>query len=497
VSDGNDGRVDMTTGAITPKLFHLAWPLVVGNLLQTAYNLADVFWVGRVGATAVAAVSLMFPTAWLFVSVAMGITAAANAVVSQYVGAGQERRAENAVAQTVLLTVAVAVGLAVVGFLIREPLVWIIGARGEVYDLSLAYIEVIFVAIPFTFLFFAFRSVLRAAGDTRTAMWLVVLSAGLNIVLDPFFILARDPLFGFDGLFLGLGVFGAAVATLLSRLFAAAVGVYILLDGGWGIRLRVRDLRPDPAELRKLVDVGYPGTADGLLRSLSAVALAALVARFGPIVTAAYGISLRMMSVSWTVSGAVGQAAATGVGQNLGAESPDRAESVAWRATGAAMGALFGFGTLLFLFPAAAMRVFIADGAVIDAGVHLLRIIAFALPFFGGLMVVQGAFRGGGDTRKAMALSFLSRWVFRLPVMWLLAFPLAWAETGLWWGYTVTAVASLVVGAAWFRMGTWQERVVDSDAESKAGEGSDDGRDSPPVTAEEADGADADPFVDD
>ncbi|MFB6295350.1 MAG: MATE family efflux transporter, partial [Halobacteriales archaeon] len=152
----------MTTGAITPKLGRLAWPLVVGNLLQTAYNVADMFWVGRVSPEAVAAVSLMFPTAWLFVSVAMGITAAAVAVVSQHVGAGRERKAEVAVAQVVILAVAVAVALALVGFLLRKPIVWLIGARGLVFDLSIAYIEVLFVTIPFTFLFFAFRSVLRA-----------------------------------------------------------------------------------------------------------------------------------------------------------------------------------------------------------------------------------------------------------------------------------------------------------------------------------------------
>ena len=459
----------MTAGAITPKLFHLAWPLVVGNLLQTAYNLADMFWVGRVGPDPVAAVSLMFPTAWLFVSVAMGLTAASVALVSQHVGAGEERAAENAVAQSVLLTVAVAVTLALLGYTFRYPLVDLIGAEGRVFDLSIAYIEVIFVAIPFTFLFFVFRAVLRAAGDTRTAMWLVAASALVNILIDPLFILAEDPLFAYDALFLGLGVRGAALATLISRVFAAAVGLFILLHGGGGIRLRFRDLDPDPTVLRRLVDVGYPGTIDGLLRSLAAVALAGLVARFGAVVIAAYGIGLRMMSVSWTVSGAVGQAAATGVGQNLGAETPDRAEEVAWTATGGAMLALFAFGAVAFAFPGTLMRVFIADAAVVAEGVLFLRIVAFSWAFFGGLMVLQGAFRGAGNTREAMALSFLSRWAFRIPVMAVLAFPLGWGPSGLWWGYTVTAVAAFFVGAAWFRRGGWKEGVVDREGEPGPG----------------------------
>ncbi|MDZ7701869.1 MAG: MATE family efflux transporter [Halobacteriales archaeon] len=462
MADPADSRVDMTTGAITPKLATLAWPLVVGNLLQTAYNLADMFWVGRVDAESVAAVSLMFPTAWLFVSVAMGITAAAVAVVSQHVGAGDDRAAEHAVGQVVILTLAVAAGLALVGFALRRPLVWLIGARDEVFTLSIAYIEVIFAAIPFTFLFFAFRAVLRAAGDTKTAMWLVAVSAGINIVIDPFLILGWWA-------FPAMGVRGAAIATFIARAFAAAAGLYILLDGSWGIRLRVADLRPDPAVLRRLVDIGYPGTADGLLRSLAAVAMAALVARFGPIVTAAYGIGLRLMSVSWTVSGAVGQAAATGVGQNLGARTPDRAETVAWRATAGAMAALFGFGALAFAFPADLMRVFIDDVAVVDEGVRFLRVIAPAWGFFGGLMVIQGAFRGAGFTKHAMVLSLLSRWVLRIPVMAALAFPLGLGALGLWWGWTITTVIAFVIGVVWFNQGGWRAGVLEQEEGSSPG----------------------------
>jgi putative MATE family efflux protein len=452
----DESRVDMTEGAIGPKLVTLAWPLVAGNLLQTVYNLADMFWVGRVGEDAVAAIALMFPTAWLFISTAMGITAAAVAVVSQHIGAGNERAAERAVAQSVILAVVVALVLAAIGFAIRHPLVSLIGAKGPVYWDAIDYIEVMFVSIPFTFLFFAFRAVLRAAGDTRTAMWLVVISAGLNVVIDPFFIL------GWGGL-PALGTRGAAIATLISRVLAAVVGLGILLHGGWGIRLRIGDLTPDLAILRKLVDVGYPATLDGLTRSFAAVAFAALVARFGDTATAAYGIGIRLMSVSWTVSGAVGQAAATGVGQNLGARTPDRAGEVAWKATAGAMGILAVAGVLVIAFPDVAMRVFIDDRAVIDEGVTLLWVVAPFWPLLGGLMVIQGAFRGAGQTKVAFLLSVLSRWIFRIPVAWLLAYYLPFGVAGLWWSLSISGVAAFVVGALWFYRGGWEEGVVEED----------------------------------
>ncbi|MWV65254.1 MATE family efflux transporter [Halorubrum sp. JWXQ-INN 858] len=481
----------MTTGAIPPRLFHLAWPLVLGNLLQTLYNLADMFWVGRVSTEAVAAVSLMFPLSWLFVSTAMGLTAATIALVSQHVGAGNDRRADAIVAQTCLLATVVSVALAILGFATRHWLLFWIGARDAVFVEALAYIEVIFLTLPLTFLFFAFRSSLQGAGDTKTAMWLVAVSAGLNIVIDPFFILGWGP-------FPALGTQGAAVATLIARLFATAIGIWILVKGDWGVQLHLRDLRPDPEILRKLIDVGYPATIDGWARSFAAVAMAALVARFGPAATAAYGIGVRLMSVSWTVAGAVGQATATGVGQNLGAGAPERAVAVARVATLATMGLLGVAGGLVWLFPAPAIGVFIDDPATIAEGVVFLRIVALSWAFFGGLMVIQGAFRGAGHTKAAMALSMLSRWVFRIPLAAVLAFGavavtvggfavgpvsvpavdvgytgLDWGVAGLWWAYAAAAVASFVVGVGWFLRGTWTEAVIedsgDGDADAREG----------------------------
>jgi putative MATE family efflux protein len=471
--------IDMTTGAIAPKVGRLAWPLVLGNLLQTVYNIADMFWVGRVSPEAVAAVSLMFPLSWMFVSTAMGITAATIAFVSQHVGADERRQADHVVAQTILLTVTVSSALAALGFAFRHQLLTLIGARGQVYVEALAYVEVIFAALPFTFLFFAFRAALQGAGDTKTAMWLMVLSAGANVVLDPFFILGWGP-------FPEWGTFGAGVATVLSRGAVTAAGIGVLLHGGFGVRLRIGDLRPDFGVLRGLVVVGTPATVDGWARSFAAVVMAGFVARFGPAATAAYGIGVRLMSVSWSVAGAVSQATATGVGQNLGADTPDRARRVTHVATAATMGIIFAAAALVVAFPALAMRVFIADAAVVAEGVRFLRIMAPFWAFFGGVMVIQGAFRGAGHTKAAMVLSFLSRWVFRVPIALGLAFAwsvtipgtgvtiaaLDWGVVGIWWAFSAGAFLSFLVAVLWFRRGTWTEGVVESEggpAEPAAG----------------------------
>ena len=209
--------------------------------------------------------------------------------------------------------------------------------------------------------------------------------------------------------------------------------------------------------------------------------MTAFVAQFSVAAIAAYGIGVRLMSISWTVSGAVGQATATGVGQNLGSNTPDRAAEVVWKATAATMAVLFAAAGLVVAFPAAAIGVFIDEPAVIEEGIGFLRIVAPSWAFFGGVMVIQGGFRGAGVTKVAMVLSFLSRWIFRVPVALVLAFgwvytlpggltlaALGWGVDGLWWAYAAGAVGSFVVAVGWFRLGTWKGGVVDSEASTPA-----------------------------
>ncbi|SDJ78720.1 putative efflux protein, MATE family [Halovenus aranensis] len=468
--------IDMTTGAIAPKVLALSWPLVLGNLLQTAYNLADIFWVGRVGSDAVAGVSLMFPLSWMFVSTAVGLTAATIALVSQYVGADDRRKADHVVAQTVLLALGVSAVLATLGFLFREELLALMGAEDAVFDAALAYIEVIFLTLPLTFLFFAFRAALQGAGDTRTAMWLVFISAGMNVIIDPFFILGWGPL-------PEMGTRGAGWATFVARAFAAGTGIVILLRGGFGVKLYLRDLAPDPTLLKKLVDVGYPATLDGWARSFASVAMAAFVTPFGTAAIAAYGIGIRLMSVTWSVAGAVGQAAATGVGQNLGADTPDRARRVTWVATAGTMAMLFVAGGICILVPEFLIGLFDDSADTVAEGRTFLTVIAPFWGFFGGTMVIQGAFRGAGQTKVAMALSVLARWVFRIPIALALAFSftitvpvldlqiaaLDLGVIGVWASFAIGAFVTFLLAAFWFSLGRWAEGVIDDDAVDETG----------------------------
>ena len=449
------GAIDFTQGPIPANLLRLAWPLVAGNLLQTVYNLVDMFWVGRLGATQVAAVSIVFPTDWLLVSMALGITVAGAALVSQWTGAKQPREADRVAAQTVSVAVISALVLATLGHWLRLPLLRLMGAEGEVFPDALAYMTVIIWSVPFTFLFFAFRSSLRGAGDTLRPMYLTIFSNVLNVVLDPILIFGWGPA-------PAMGVAGAAWATLIARALAGLVGLGWLLSGRLAVRIHPEDLVPRWDMARELLRLGLPASLDGAARSFSSVAMVAIVARLGPVATAAYGIVNRVMSMIWTASGAVGQAVGTGVGQNLGAGQLARSRRVAWAGVALDLILLGSGGLAAIAFAPGIIKVFVNDPDVIELGTRFLRVVGWSFGFAGGVMVVQGAFQGAGRTGASMVLAFLNHWLLRFPLAIGLIWGLGWGPAGLWWSMFLSSTASFAVAVAWLWRGGWHKAVIPS-----------------------------------
>ena len=453
-SSSHRKRIDLTQGAIVPKLAALAGPLVAGNVLQTIYNLVDMFWVGKLGPEAVAAVSIVFPTQWLLISMAMGVTIAGAALVSQWTGADDLDQAGFAAAQTLLLAGVISTVLAMLAYLARFALLRFLGATGPVFQPTLEYVSIIFWSVPFTFIFFAFRSSLRGVGDTVRPMYLAIGSNVLNMILDPLLILGLGP-------FPALGVAGAAWATLIARALAGVIGIWILFSGRAAITLKVKQLWPDWPTITQILRVGVPGGVDGAARSFSAVAIVALVTRFGPEATAAYGIGIRVMSLVWTISGAIGQGVAAGVGQNLGAGKLLRATEVAWTGTFGTLILVGSAGISAVLFAPGIVAIFVSDPETIAEGARFLRISGWGFGLAGALMVIQGAFHGAGRTGYSMTLSFLNRWLLRLPLAALLAWVFSLGARGLWWSFLISDASGFLIGAVWLYRGQWQQSLVE------------------------------------
>jgi len=456
-------ELDLTSGGIGRPLFYLSLPIVVTNLLQTAYNLADTFWLGQYSTEALAAISFAFPMVFLLISLGIGLSVAGSVLVAQNVGAGDVRQAEFAASQTVTFALVVSVVLGAVGYVIVGPLLALLGASPDVLPGATAYMHVIAVGLPFMFGFFIFFSLMRGAGDTVTPMLLMLVTVVINVVLDPLFIFGWTiPALSAGGQtlvpaldFPEMGVQGAAVATILSRMLAMTAGLAIMFSGRRGVEIHLQDMVPDPAYFRKMVSIGVPASIEGSSRALSVNALLAVVGLFATPVVAAFGIGTRVFSVIFLPALAVSQGVETMTGQNIGAGKYDRAEQTNYLAAKVLFVVLGAVGVLIFLVPRPIVSVFTDDPPVIEAGVTFLRIVALTFGFTGIMRAFTGGFRGSGHTKIAAGVAIAMLWVIRLPAA--AAGALTVGQEGVWFSFALSNVAGAVIAYLWFRRGTWRE----------------------------------------
>lgn len=454
---GRVGR-DTTEGPILGALVALAVPIVATNVFQSLYQLIDTFWVGRLGADAVAAVSLSFPILFFMISLGGGMAVAGAIVVAQTFGARDQEAVDHAAGQTLLVVGVISAGLSVAGYLVSGPLMSLFGPEATVEGMAVSYLEISFLGLVAVFVYFVFQALLRGVGDVRTPMIVVAGTVVLNFFLDPLFILGLGPV-------PRLGVAGAAWATIGAQGLAGALGMGILFSGRYGVHLRPRHFRPDRTVITRILRLGIPSSIEQSTRALGLAVMMLLVASFGTTVIASYGIGSRILSFVIIPAMGLSMATTTVVGQNVGARKNDRA------AAGARLGMTSGFvgltvaGALLVIFAEPVVAAFVpGEPEVIAIGKHFMHIMAPAFGFFGIQMVMSGALSGGGNTIAAMALSILSFWVLRFPVAWVLASPLGLGPDGVFWSFPISNVLAAVISVSWFLRGTWIRRVVDDEA---------------------------------
>jgi putative MATE family efflux protein len=478
-------ELDLTSGGIGTPLFYLALPIVITNLLQTAYNLADTFWLGQYSTTALAAISFAFPMVFLLISLGLGISIAGSVLVAQNTGAGDERGAEYAASQTMVFAVVASVILGAIGYLVVDDLLRIFGASPAVLVAATEYMRVISLGLPLMFGFIVFISLMRGYGDTVTPMLVMLATVILNVVLDPFLIngwtlVANAPLVGTVA-FPELGIEGAAYATVFSRAVAMAIGLAIMFSGTRGLRIRLGDMAPDLAYTKKMLRLGAPASLEVTGRSVSVNLLLIVVGTFSTSVVAGFGIGIRVFSVIFLPAIAVAQGVETMAGQNIGAGRPDRAEATADFAAKAMFLILGGVGVVVFLFPEPIVAVFTDDASVIAPGAQFLRYVAVTFGLIGVLRSYTGAFRGAGQTLVAAAIALLFLGVVRLPVAWFLSqgiggtYDLAGltvtvpqvltgiGPVGIWWGFVVSNVVGAVIAVVWYKRGSWRDADVTED----------------------------------
>jgi putative MATE family efflux protein len=439
---------NLTEGSIGRPLFYLSLPIVVTNLLQTAYNLADTFWLGQYSTEALAAISFAFPMVFLLISLGMGLTVAGSVLVAQHTGADQPRQAEYAASQTVAFAVLASLVLGAVGYVFVDDFLRLLGADPSVLPLAAAYMRVVSVGLVFMFGFFVFVALMRGYGDTLTPMVVMLGTVVLNITLDPFLI------FGW-WLFPELGVEGAAFATVFSRGLAMVVGLAIMLDPERGVTISLRDMVPDFGYARRLVRIGVPATVEGTGRALSVNLLLFIVAGFTNPVVAAFGIGIRVFSVIFLPAIAVARGVETMTGQNIGAGHQNRAARANDLAAVTMFLILSAMAAVVWVAAPAIVGVFTADPAVIPVGTEFLRIVAPTFGFTGVMRAYSGGFRGAGKTLTAAAIAIFTQGLVRLPLAWVGAGQ--FGATGLFGAFVVSNLVGGVLAFAWFRHGTWRD----------------------------------------
>ncbi len=265
------------------SLITLSIPIIFAQILQSAYQFTDAFWVGRLGGTAVAAVSVSFPITFFMIALGAGFAVSGSTLIAQYVGAKNEKMVNHVAAQTLLMVVVVSIVLGSLGFFLTSPLLTLMGVDADVYQNAKGFMQVSFIGMVFSFGFMMFQSVMRGIGQVKMPLYIVAGTVLLNFILDPLFI------FGY-GSFHGLGVMGAALATLGTQSLATIIGFFILLGGKYGIHLKLEDFKPDFAFIKRSFWLGFPASIEMSARAGGLTVMTFLIASFGTLAVASYGV---------------------------------------------------------------------------------------------------------------------------------------------------------------------------------------------------------------
>lgn len=449
---------DFSRGPLGRAILLLAVPMVLEMAMESVFAVTDIFFVAHLGPAATAAVGLTESLLGAVYALAIGLSIAATAVVARRAGEHDAEGAAQAAGQAVVLSTVVAAVLGVVGVALAPRLLALMGAEPDVLAVGTTYTRIMLGGDASVILLFVGNAVFRGAGDPAVAMRTLMLANGINIVLGPLLIFGPGPL-------PALGVTGAAVATTIGRGTGAALALWQLTRAARGgaaarVRVRARHLRPSREHLTALVGLAGSATLQNAVGTVSWIFLVRVVALFGATALAGYTVAIRLVIFALLPAWGLSNAAATLVGQSLGAKNPARAEQAVWT-TGWYNAAFLGAAGLAFVLLARPLvGTFSPDPEVVAVAARCLRIVSSGFVFYAFALVLTAAFNGAGDTRTPTWLNLAVFWAFEIPLAWALARPLGWGPDGAFAAVAISFSTLALVSAVVFRRGRWKTRVV-------------------------------------
>ena len=444
---------DFTEGNLTRAILLLAIPMVLEMAMESLFALVNMLWVSRLGAAAIASVGLTESLMAIVYTVAIGFAMAGTAMVARRIGEKDAKAASVAAAQVMWLAVGAGALMGLFGGLFAPDLLRLMGASHEVVATGSGFARILLGAQAIVILLFVLNGAFRGTGDAAMAMRTLWIANAVNLVLDPCLIFGLGP-------FPKLGVTGTAVATTVGRGVGVLVQLYVLFSGKRRIHLQRHALVPNLEVIARLVRMSLGGMGQYLISTASWVVMVRIVSRFGDAAVAGYTVAMRVVFVALLPAWGMSNAAATLVGQNLGAGKPQRAEQSVFRAAAynmAFMGVVtvvLVFGTRLVLAP------FGADAAVVPIAVAALRTLAYGFVFYGLGMVVVQSFNGAGDTFTPTIINVVTFWIIQIPLAWALSSWTGLGPQGVFWSVAIAYSSQAVIGLLAFRRGTWKTRTV-------------------------------------
>ncbi|MGA9256497.1 MAG: MATE family efflux transporter [Candidatus Sulfotelmatobacter sp.] len=444
---------DSTTGSLNRAILLLAVPMVLEMVLESLFAVVDVFWVSRLGANAVATVGLTESLLSLVFSVAMGLSLSTTAMVARRIGEKDPEGAAVAGVQAIALGLFVSLAIGVPCFLMAPNLLRLMGASPEIVATGSGYTRICLGGSFAVLLLFLNNAIFRGAGDAAIAMRLLWVSNIINLILDPCLIFGWGP-------FPRLGVTGAALATLTGRSIGVLYQFYRLMHGTERIHILRSQVRLRLDVLLRLIRVSLTGILQFAIAHTSWIGLVRIVSIFGAAALAGYTIAIRIVIFVILPSWGLSNAAATLVGQNLGAGHPERAEKAVWRTGLYNMIFLGAVGVIFIFFSEPIVRLFTHDPAIVPLGAACLRIVSYGNLGYAYFMVMMQAFNGAGDTITPTIVNFFGFWLFEIPLAYWLAIPLHMRSNGAFAAIAIAESSMAAASAVLFKQGRWKKKKI-------------------------------------
>ncbi|MCA0385402.1 MAG: MATE family efflux transporter [Firmicutes bacterium] len=436
-------------GKMTKVIMVLSLPIMLNNFIHTIYNLTDTFFVSKIPGNAVAGVQFVWPLIFLMSAFGMGMAQATSSIIAQYIGAHDKHRARQTAGQSISFLFMLSLVLGVLGFLGAPAIIRWMGGTGELYENAYAYLSVMFLGLPTTFLINAYNAIKQGQGDMMSPLILGGLSVGLNIILDPIFIFVLD-----------LGVWGAALATVIATGVFAVYGIATTFSAKQSLKLEFSDLKFNREVLTKIIEIGLPSSTGQATTAFGFTILNVFLVSFGEVTLTAFAIGNRVSSLIMMPAMGIGSALATIVGQNLGADNVKRAKEAVKSSTYLSTAFLVIGGLAMLPFSRQIVMAFSQDLAVIDSGTEYLNMIIYSIPLMGYFQILVGVFQGSGHTLSAMVLMMGRLWGLRIPMVYALSKLDGFGPSSIWYAMIVSNLIICLIGLGIYLTGRWEHKII-------------------------------------